>query len=299
MLSAVRSLSSFSKAQVLDHTQTSGICGSERHRGVGRRWSPVQSGPCHACLPAASYGPLTAKARKYRRALHAGDHRVLAGGGDVQPAGNPTARPAQRVFDVAPGEPLPWNPGHPVQATRLTKDQAWRHTVYVGLYPREAVFSALKDVFPPATRQLRGASLGAERPAGFCGFGERHPAREAPRCSRPAPGRRRVPSIRDRRPPHGSTASPTSNVALPRAWRKRFSAGPRSNASRCPRLGHPQRMPRGSDRGFGRGGRAAHLRGPGQQRNRRAAERRHGRARLSQQLHRRRPGPRRRRCGRG
>src|SRR5664279_2920261 len=35
-----------------------------------------------------------AKARKYRRALHAGDHRLLAGGGDVQPAGNPTGPPS-------------------------------------------------------------------------------------------------------------------------------------------------------------------------------------------------------------
>lgn len=76
------------------------------------------------------------------------------------PPAIPRARPAQRVLDVAPGEPLPWNPGHPVQATRLTKDQAWRHTVYVGLYPREAVFSALKDVFPPAPDSYE------ERPSG-------------------------------------------------------------------------------------------------------------------------------------
>jgi hypothetical protein len=76
------------------------------------------------------------------------------------PPAIPRARPAQRVFDVASGEPLPWNPGHPVQATRLTKDQAWRHTVYVGLYPREAVFSALKDVFPPAPDSYE------ERPSG-------------------------------------------------------------------------------------------------------------------------------------
>lgn len=72
----------------------------------------------------------------------------------------PPARPAQRVFDMALGESLPWNPGHPVQATRLTKDQVWRHTVYVGLYPREAVFSALKDVFPPAPDSYE------ERPSG-------------------------------------------------------------------------------------------------------------------------------------
>jgi hypothetical protein len=76
------------------------------------------------------------------------------------PPAIPRARPAQRVFDVASGEPLPWDPGHPVQATRLTKNQAWRHTVYVGLYPREAVFSALKDVFPPAPDSYE------ERPSG-------------------------------------------------------------------------------------------------------------------------------------
>lgn len=76
------------------------------------------------------------------------------------PPAIPQARPAQRVFDIAPGEPLPWHPEHPVQATRLTKGQAWRHTVYVGLYPREAVFSALKDVFPPAPDSYE------ERPSG-------------------------------------------------------------------------------------------------------------------------------------
>lgn len=76
------------------------------------------------------------------------------------PPAIPQARPAQRVFDVAPSGPLPWHPEHPVQATRLTKDQAWRHTVYVGLYPREAVFSALKDVFPPAPDSYE------ERPSG-------------------------------------------------------------------------------------------------------------------------------------
>ncbi len=76
------------------------------------------------------------------------------------PPAIPKTRPAQRVFDVTPGEPLPWNPGHPVQATRLTKDQAWRHTAYVGLYPREAVFSALKDVFPSVPDSYE------ERPSG-------------------------------------------------------------------------------------------------------------------------------------
>jgi hypothetical protein len=83
------------------------------------------------------------------------------------PPAIPRARPAQRVFDVTSGEPLPWNPGHPVQATRLTKDQAWRHTVYVGLYPREAVFSALKDVFPPAPDSYEEHPSGQSALLGF------------------------------------------------------------------------------------------------------------------------------------
>lgn len=72
----------------------------------------------------------------------------------------PAARPTERVFDLAAGEPMPWDAGHPVQRIRLTKDQAWRHTVYVGLYPREAMFSALKDVFPTSTDSYE------ERPSG-------------------------------------------------------------------------------------------------------------------------------------
>jgi hypothetical protein len=51
----------------------------------------------------------------------------------------PPADPKKRVFDLADGGPMPWDAGHPVQRIGLTKDQAWRHTVYVGLYPREAM----------------------------------------------------------------------------------------------------------------------------------------------------------------
>ena len=163
------------------------------------------------------------------------------------PPAIPRARPAQRVFDVAPGEPLPWNPGHPVQATRLTKDQAWRHTVYVGLYPRERVFAALRTSFRPRPTATRSVPR-ARAPCWVSRSRRRAPCSRAPRCSRPVPGRRREPSIRDRRPPPGSTASPTS---------KRLCPGPRGNASRQdrggtqaggPRLGHPHRMPGGRDR---------------------------------------------------
>jgi hypothetical protein len=53
------------------------------------------------------------------------------------PPAIPAARPSQRVFDVDPDQPLPWNAGHPVRRQRLTKDQTWHHIVYVGIYSRE------------------------------------------------------------------------------------------------------------------------------------------------------------------
>lgn len=64
------------------------------------------------------------------------------------PQAIPRVRPTETVFDLADGGPLPWDPSHPVQRIRLTKKQVWRHTVYVGVYPREAMFSALREVFP-------------------------------------------------------------------------------------------------------------------------------------------------------
>jgi AAA domain len=76
------------------------------------------------------------------------------------PPAIPVARPSQGVFDLVADEPLPWEAGHPLRRQRLTKDQAWRHTVYVGLYPLESVFGALRSVFPAATDSFE------ERPAG-------------------------------------------------------------------------------------------------------------------------------------
>ena len=77
------------------------------------------------------------------------------------PPAIPAARPSQRVFDVAADEPLPWNSGHPLRRERLTKHQAWRHIVYVGMYPREAVFSALRSVFPAAADSFEERPLGS------------------------------------------------------------------------------------------------------------------------------------------
>jgi AAA domain len=76
------------------------------------------------------------------------------------PPAIPDADPSKEVFDVAPGEALPWNAGHSLRRKRLKEHQAWRHIVYVGTYPREKVFAALKAVFPAAADSFE------ERPSG-------------------------------------------------------------------------------------------------------------------------------------
>lgn len=77
------------------------------------------------------------------------------------PPAIPAARPSQNVYDVAAGEPLPWNADHPLRRQRLTKHQTWRHVVYVGMYPREAVFSALRSVFPAVADSFEERPLGS------------------------------------------------------------------------------------------------------------------------------------------
>lgn len=76
------------------------------------------------------------------------------------PPAIPAVRPSQRVFDIEPDRPLPWESGHPLRRQRLSEKQAWRHTVYLGLYPRENVFEALKGVFSDDTDSFE------ERPSG-------------------------------------------------------------------------------------------------------------------------------------
>jgi hypothetical protein len=77
------------------------------------------------------------------------------------PPAIPDVSPSRLVFDATPDEPLPWQPGHSLRRRRLKKDQTWRHTVYLGAYPREAVFAALKPVFQAEAESFE------ERPSGF------------------------------------------------------------------------------------------------------------------------------------
>jgi hypothetical protein len=72
----------------------------------------------------------------------------------------PAARPSDRTFDLDPDQPLPWNAGHPVRRERLPKHLTWRHIVFIGVYPLEAVFAAMKSVFPPVSDSYE------ERPSG-------------------------------------------------------------------------------------------------------------------------------------
>lgn len=76
------------------------------------------------------------------------------------PPAIPAARPSQRVFDIEPDQPLPWEKGHPLRRQQLSDKQTWRHTVYLGLYRRENVFEVLKGVFPSDSDSFE------ERPSG-------------------------------------------------------------------------------------------------------------------------------------
>ncbi|HWA53311.1 MAG TPA: AAA domain-containing protein, partial [Solirubrobacterales bacterium] len=76
------------------------------------------------------------------------------------PPAIPEVSPSRLVFDATPDEPLPWQPEHPLRRRRLKKHQTWRHTVYLGAYPREAVFAALEPVFEAEAESFE------ERPSG-------------------------------------------------------------------------------------------------------------------------------------
>ncbi|MET9633556.1 AAA domain-containing protein [Lentzea sp. NPDC006480] len=55
----------------------------------------------------------------------------------------------QRMFVARQGQPLPWEPEHELAQWRLKPEQAWRHTVYLGIYRRTEVFDVLSQVFEP------------------------------------------------------------------------------------------------------------------------------------------------------
>jgi hypothetical protein len=139
----------------------------------------------------------------------------------------PRVRPQERVFEIAEGDLLPWDPGHPQLRERLTKDQTWRHTVFLGTYPLETVFSALKDVFPPDPENYE------ERPSGESALLGLVVAADGTlltvrRCCRPAPGRRGGRSIRARAPAAGSTGSAPWKATSPSSLTSTFCSPTRA-----------------------------------------------------------------------
>lgn len=69
------------------------------------------------------------------------------------------SRQAQ-IFQVVPGEPLPWERGHELQSVRLKKGMTWRHTVYGGIFSLERVRDTLEAVFGRDPEDLEGRGLG-------------------------------------------------------------------------------------------------------------------------------------------
>lgn len=85
----------------------------------------------------------------------------------------------RRVYVVKPGEPLPWDPEHELAGVPLTKDQAWWHVVYVGIYSLEPVFETLIRVFAPDEESFNERPAGESALGAFVVSGEGRPLRSA------------------------------------------------------------------------------------------------------------------------
>jgi hypothetical protein len=65
------------------------------------------------------------------------------------PPSIPAPRAADSVADYAPDELLPWVAGHHLAEPPSNKRLTRRHTVYLGVFRRRAIFEALEPIFPP------------------------------------------------------------------------------------------------------------------------------------------------------
>ncbi|MEU7477767.1 ATP-binding protein [Lentzea sp. NPDC042327] len=72
----------------------------------------------------------------------------------------PAVREEHRVYQVAPGQPLPWEPTHRLQKVQLEEHLTWRYRVYCGVFSLEDMNTVLERVFPPDQDSYD------ERPAG-------------------------------------------------------------------------------------------------------------------------------------
>ncbi|MCU1680897.1 MAG: hypothetical protein JWQ81_1636 [Amycolatopsis sp.] len=65
----------------------------------------------------------------------------------------------QLMFEVKPGEPLPWAPEHELARRRPVDGRVWQHVVHLGIYGMAAIFDVLQSVFEPDATSFE------ERPA--------------------------------------------------------------------------------------------------------------------------------------
>lgn len=83
--------------------------------------------------------------------------------------------PQRRIFRVGPGQPLPWEPEHHLARKQLPRHKAWRHVVYVGIYPMRSVFEVLSSAFPPDPDSHEERPPGESALAAFVVSGEGRP----------------------------------------------------------------------------------------------------------------------------
>lgn len=55
--------------------------------------------------------------------------------------------PRERRYEPRPGQPLPWQDGHPLGRQQLPDDRVWRHTVYGGVFELDRLHAALERAF--------------------------------------------------------------------------------------------------------------------------------------------------------
>jgi hypothetical protein len=64
--------------------------------------------------------------------------------------GTPTLDPPDNEkhrYQIRPGQPLPWQDGHPLRRKSPGKDRVWRYTVYGGVFALDRLHSVLEQVF--------------------------------------------------------------------------------------------------------------------------------------------------------
>ena len=60
------------------------------------------------------------------------------------------------MYDLDGGSLAPWETGHSLGARPLRPRERWRHTVYCGVFEREAAFELIRERFPTNSESFDG-----------------------------------------------------------------------------------------------------------------------------------------------